>query len=127
MQTEKQQALSLLATKINEQIKDRYASVNALNYLQKQVDFLVSEVKRLNQKIESLEHPEPADTMPSIARKVWLALEGGPASAKQLVIATGYKLKTVRAGVDHLRKAKLITGYYDVSILHGSRYLYKRL
>lgn len=123
MQTEKQQALSLLATKINDQIKDRYASVNALNYLQKQVDFLASEVKRLNKR---LEQPEEIDTMPAIARKVWLALEGGPASAKQLVTATGYKLKTVRAGVDHLRKAKLITGYYDVSILYGSRYLYKR-
>lgn len=124
MQTEKQQALSLLATKINDQIKDRYASVNALNYLQKQVDFLASEVKRLNKR---LEQPEEIDTMPAIARKVWLALEGGPASAKQLVTATGYKLKTVRAGVDHLRKAKLITGYYDMSILYGSRYLYKRI
>lgn len=123
IQTEKQQALSILAVKIKEQIRDHYASVAELNNLEKQVQALTSEVERLKKRLED---PEQIDTMPAIARKVWLALEGGPASAKQLVSATGYKLKTVRAGVDHLRKAKLITGYYDVSILYGSRYLYKR-
>jgi len=123
MLTEKQEALQQLAVKIKDQLRGHYVSFNELNYLQKQIDFLQSEVKRLNKRLES---PEEIETMPAIARKVWLALEGGPASAKQLVLATGYKLKTVRAGVDHLRKAKLITGYYDISILYGSRYLYKR-
>lgn len=112
----KTDVLNKLAVRIRDQLREHYVNFQEFAVLEAQVKYLIKEVVAIKdeRKID-----------PVICQKIWLALQGGPATIQEICTATGFNIQSVSDGLKKLQEAGVVSGSYDLTTFGDGRSLFK--